>query len=161
MTWNCPPDKGFEIRTPWVWGRARYFTITEAPHNIQSLRVRREETFSFIETWIPERCSNPRSPIFQAGSFNHCTTQQTQDMCITFVKRRSNVFDVGPVLFKCYTHVLCLLTRAPGPAVKANISVSLLHLAGVGPAIRVDFVTSHQEWAPPLLQHLGKSIPVV
>ena len=36
-------------------------------------------------------------------------TQQTQNICITFVQRRPNVFDVGPALYKCYTHVLCLL----------------------------------------------------
>ena len=34
-------------------------------------------------------------------------TQQTQDLCITFVQRRPNVFDVGPALYKCYTNVLC------------------------------------------------------
>ena len=36
-------------------------------------------------------------------------TQQTHNICITFVQRRTNVFDVGPTLFKCYTNVLCLL----------------------------------------------------
>ena len=30
-------------------------------------------------------------------------------MCITFIQRRPNVYDVGPTLCKCYTHVLCLL----------------------------------------------------
>ena len=30
-------------------------------------------------------------------------------MCITFVQRRTNVFDVGPTLHECYTNVLCLL----------------------------------------------------
>ena len=35
--------------------------------------------------------------------------QQTQNICITFVQRRPNVFDVGPTLYKCYTNVLCLL----------------------------------------------------
>ena len=33
-------------------------------------------------------------------------TQQTQNICITFVQRRPNVFDVGPTLYKCYTNVL-------------------------------------------------------
>ena len=42
-------------------------------HNIESLRVSGEQTFGFLETWMPERGSNPRSPTFQAGSFNHCT----------------------------------------------------------------------------------------
>ena len=36
-------------------------------------------------------------------------TQQTQNICITFVQRRPNVFDVGPTLYKYYTNVLCLL----------------------------------------------------
>ena len=36
-------------------------------------------------------------------------TQQTQNICITFVQCRPNVFDVGPTLYKCYTNVLCLL----------------------------------------------------
>ena len=39
-------------------------------------------------------------------------TQQTQNICITFVQRRPNVFDVGPTLYKCYTNVLCLLRKA-------------------------------------------------
>ena len=35
--------------------------------------------------------------------------QQTQNICITCVQRRPNVFDVGPTLYTCYTNVLCLL----------------------------------------------------
>ena len=34
-------------------------------------------------------------------------TKQTQNICITFVQRRPNVFDVGPTLYKCYTNSLC------------------------------------------------------
>ena len=42
-----------------------------------------------------------------AESFEHSqnfrrTTQQTQNMFITFVQRRPNVFDVGPTLYKCF-----------------------------------------------------------
>ena len=34
----------------------------------------------------------------------------TKNICITFVQRRPNVFDIGPILYKiCYTNVLCLL----------------------------------------------------
>ena len=36
-------------------------------------------------------------------------SQQAQNICITFSKRRPNVFDVGPTLYKCFTNVLCLL----------------------------------------------------
>ena len=32
-----------------------------------------------------------------------------QNICITFVQRQSNVFDVSPTLYKCYTNVLFLL----------------------------------------------------
>ena len=35
-------------------------------------------------------------------------TQQTQNICITFVQRRPNVSDVGPTFYKCYANVLCL-----------------------------------------------------
>ena len=33
LRWHCPPDTRFEIRALAVWGRARYFSVTEAPHN--------------------------------------------------------------------------------------------------------------------------------
>ena len=36
-------------------------------------------------------------------------TQQTLNICITFLQRRPNVFDVDPTLCKWYTNVLCLL----------------------------------------------------
>ena len=36
-------------------------------------------------------------------------TQQAQNICITFVQGWTNVFDVGPTLYKCYTDVSCLL----------------------------------------------------
>ena len=32
--------------------------------------------------------------------------QQTRSICITFVQRRPNVFDVGPSLYKCYAHAV-------------------------------------------------------
>ena len=38
-------------------------------------------------------------------------TQQTLNICITFVQRRPNVFDVGPTWYKCYRHIRCLLGR--------------------------------------------------
>ena len=57
MRWHCPPDTGFEIR-------AEHATslVTEALHNIESLRVCGEEIFCFFETWRPAWGSNPRSP---------------------------------------------------------------------------------------------------
>ena len=48
-------------------------------------------------------------------------SQQIQNICITFIRCRINVEDVGPTLYKCYTNVLCLLgcttppTQLPPP----------------------------------------------
>ena len=36
-------------------------------------------------------------------------SQQTQNICISSVQRRPNVFDVGPTLYRWYTNILCLL----------------------------------------------------
>ena len=36
-------------------------------------------------------------------------SQQTQNICMPFVQRRPNVFNVGPTLYKSYTNVWCLL----------------------------------------------------
>ena len=51
-------------------------------------------------------CHNASS----ACAYMITSTQQTQNICITFVQCCSNVFDIGPTLFKCYINVLCLLT---------------------------------------------------
>ena len=51
------------------------------------------------------------------------TSQQSQNFCITFVKRRSDVFDVGTTLYKCYT-ILFLLSKHVGAAIKTNMICS-------------------------------------
>ena len=43
-------DTGFEIRALAVWGRARYLSVTEAPHNTKLSHVDGEETFCFFQT---------------------------------------------------------------------------------------------------------------
>ena len=45
MRWHCPSDTGFEIRPLVVLGLARFFSVTEVPHNIESLRVSGEFFF--------------------------------------------------------------------------------------------------------------------
>ena len=39
MRWHCPSDTWFEIRALVVWGRARYLSVTEVPHNIETLQL--------------------------------------------------------------------------------------------------------------------------
>ena len=42
----------------------------------------------------------------------HMSNGYSQSICILFMQRRLNVFDVGPAVYKCYTNVLCLLNEA-------------------------------------------------
>ena len=69
MRWHCPQDTGLEIRGLAVWGRAGYFSVTEASHNIEFVRMDGEETLWNLKA---------RSQTFQAGSFNSCTRAPAQ-----------------------------------------------------------------------------------
>ena len=50
LRWHCPPDTGFEIRTLAVWGRARYLSVTEAPHNTNFHTWMGKKQFCFFQT---------------------------------------------------------------------------------------------------------------
>ena len=95
MWWHCRPETA-------VWGRARYLSFTEAPHNIESLRGSGEETFFLFETWRPEWGSSWRSPILQAGSFNHCTRALA---LVESIKTHSRLWD-EPILITCLSQKL-------------------------------------------------------
>ena len=47
MRLHCPPDTRFEIRILVVRDRARYVSVTEAPHIIESLSERGRNIFLF------------------------------------------------------------------------------------------------------------------
>ena len=44
----CPPDTGFEIQTSEILGRARYLSVTEAPHNTEFYDWMGKKHFSFF-----------------------------------------------------------------------------------------------------------------
>ena len=50
LRWHCPPDTGFEIRVLAVWGRARYLSVTEAPHNTNFHTWMGKNHFCFFQT---------------------------------------------------------------------------------------------------------------
>ena len=50
LRWHCPPDTGFEIRALAVWGRARYLSVTEAPHNTNFHTWMVKKQFCFFQT---------------------------------------------------------------------------------------------------------------
>ena len=60
MRWHCPQDTGFEIRALAVWGRARYLSVTEAPHNTEFFHVGGEET-CFVSFKPPGPGTEPRT----------------------------------------------------------------------------------------------------
>ena len=50
LRWHCPPDTGFESRALAVWGRARYLSVTEAPHNTNFHTWMGKKHFCFFQT---------------------------------------------------------------------------------------------------------------
>ena len=48
--WHCPPDTRFEIRSLAVRGRARYLSLTEAPHNTDFHTWMGKKHFCFFQT---------------------------------------------------------------------------------------------------------------
>ena len=60
------------IRSLGILGRVGYLSVTEDPHNTESLGARKK--LSFLETLLePEQGTKLRSQTSQAGSFNHYT----------------------------------------------------------------------------------------
>ena len=74
--------------------------------------------FWSLQIDIPIIADKLRLPVCQAACL--LAAQQTQNICITFVQRRPNVFDVGPTLYKCYTNVLCLLAGDVGGSIRSR-----------------------------------------
>ena len=120
LRWHCSPDTGFEIRALAVWGRARYLSVTEAPRNTNFHTWMGKKQFYFFQT-AETGNRTPDSGVKGSGA-NHYPrapalwskdiTQQIQNICITFMQYWTNVEDVGPTLYKCYTNVWRVKTQA-------------------------------------------------
>ena len=50
VRWHCSSDTGFEIRTLEVWGRVRYLSVTEAPHNTEFCEWMGRKHLCFFQT---------------------------------------------------------------------------------------------------------------
>ena len=66
LRWHCPPDTGFEIRALAVWGRARYLSVTEAPHNTDFHTWMGEKHF-FVSFKPPRPGTEPRTLAWKAA----------------------------------------------------------------------------------------------
>ena len=83
LRWHCPPDTGFEIRALAVWGRARYLSVTEAPHNTNFHTWMGKKQFCFFqiaETGNP----TPDSGVKGSGA-NHYPRAPALDADIAYV----------------------------------------------------------------------------
>ena len=69
VCWDCPPDTGFEIQTLEVWGRARYPSVTEAPHNTEFYEWMGKKHFCFIQA-AETGIRTPNSSVKGSGA-NH------------------------------------------------------------------------------------------
>ena len=69
LRWHCPPDTGFEIRALAVWGRARYFSVTAAPHNTDFHTWMGKKHFCFFQTAVTGN-RTPNSGVKGSGA-NH------------------------------------------------------------------------------------------
>ena len=69
VKWHCPPDTRFEIQTLAVWGRARYLSVTEAPHNTKFYEWMGKKHFCFFQT-AETRKRTPNSNVKGSGA-NH------------------------------------------------------------------------------------------
>ena len=52
--------------------------------------------------------------------------QQTQNIFLTFIQRRPNVFDVGPTLYKCYKMFCVCLLGGGGAVHRALVTILTL-----------------------------------
>ena len=101
LRWHCPPDTGFEIRALAVWSRARYLSVTEAPHNTNFHTWMGKEHFCFFQTAeIGNR--TPDSGVKGSGA-NHYprapapnSSAYAKWVCSRLVKYRGMQWSLGP-----------------------------------------------------------------
>ena len=67
MRWPCSPDTGYEIRALAVWGRARFLSVTEAPHEFHTWMGKKH--FLFLSN-RRDREPNPNFSVKGSGA-NH------------------------------------------------------------------------------------------
>ena len=94
VRWHCRPDTGFEIETLEVWGRARYLSVTEDPHNNEFYEWMGKKHFCFFQT-AETGIRTPNSSVKgssdnhypRAPTLNSLTTQAPGHQHITFSSR--------------------------------------------------------------------------
>ena len=70
LRWHCPPDTGSKIRALAVWGRTRYLSVTEAPHNTDFHTWMGKKHFCFFQTAATGN-RTPNSGVKGSGANHH------------------------------------------------------------------------------------------
>ena len=81
--WHCPPDTGFEVRALAVWGRARYLSVTEAPHNTDFHTWMGKKHFCFFET-AETGNRTPNSGVKGSGANHYPRARPLQNVIHTY-----------------------------------------------------------------------------
>ena len=68
LRWHCPPDTGFEFQALAVCVRARYLSVTEAPHNTDFHTWMGKKHFLFLSN----RRDREPNPGVKGSGANHC-----------------------------------------------------------------------------------------
>ena len=113
-----------------------YMYMLSFKWNYWSLGI--ETMFRWCFRWL--RMFHSRSMLFheyiqwffkmQVNTFLHrrwSSIVSMYNICITFIQCRTNVFAVGPTLYKCYTNVLCFLVPCPSQC-SYNVGPTVLTL---------------------------------
>ena len=114
LRWHCPQDTGFKIRALAVWGRARYLSVTEAPHKTDFHTWMGKKHFLFLSN-RRDREPEPRTLAWRAavltttpGPPDHPhakTSQQTRYINPMLVQCWASVKDGGPTLYQHWVNV--------------------------------------------------------
>ena len=103
LRWHCPPDTWFEIRALAVWGRARYLSVTETPHNTNFHTWMGKKQFCFFQT-AETGNRTPDSGVKGSGA-NHYPRAPALIRCNYYILYSSCVFQLlWDVMFKTLCH---------------------------------------------------------
>ena len=79
VRWHCPWDTRLEIQTLEVWGRTRYLSVTEAPHNIEFYKGTGKKYICFLQTEETGK-QTPNSNMKGSGA-HHYPRSPAQSIC--------------------------------------------------------------------------------
>ena len=93
----------------WKWCIWYFFYPGSAPASHRDQRVLLNLNLSSMSKQRGYKDIVTSLVLVSSSRFIWKPTQQTQNICMTFVQCWTYVEDVGPTWYKCYTNVLCLL----------------------------------------------------